>query len=420
MKKFTLKNKPVILKNTDFQSIIVQVLFPYKKSKDDLAHIALLPALLNNMNNKYKNESDFALERKKLLILGTNVSRTSIGEDGYFSFNLVVPDTFALNKDILEEQFSFFKEIIYNPRVENNGFLEFEVNREIDNLRRSIDNTLKNMMPYHSYKLRKLVDDEGYFSNSLIDNQELLDKVTVESLYEFYLKIIKNSQPVIYVFGNVEKDKINKLANKYLYLKEFSTSTQEVRLNYFLKPRDNVQNIIEESTFKNSAISYIYKVKDMTENDIVYLNIIRDLLNSLSSRLLGKKLRDEYDLIYSSKVISYDRFGVFEITALINKDNVSLVKDKILEVVNDLKNEELIAPLIENIKDRKRLNLLRILDDKYSLMGDFIVEDLGFDDTNLEFYNKVKKVTAKDISCFIDRLVLDTIYFLKEEEYEQN
>ena len=86
--------------------------------------------------------------------------------------------------------------------------------------------------------------------------------------------------------------------------------------------------------------------------------------------------------------------------------------------MNDLKNVELITPLLNNIKERKRLNLLRMLDDKLGLFGDFIVEDFGFDDTTEQFYEKVKKVTAEDISKFIDRLVLDTVYFLKEEEYE--
>lgn len=418
MEKVTLKNKPVILKNTDFQTIIIQVMFPYKKDSKDLAHISLLPVLLDSMNNKYKNESDFVLERKKLMILNTSVNRTSLGETGYFSFNMIVPDTYALGKDLLEEQFAFFKEIIYNPRIENDGFLEFELEREINNIKRSIDNSLKNMMPYHSYKIKKLIDDEGVLSESLIDNQDLLDKVTPQSLYEFYKKYIQESQPIIYVFGNIDEKRINELCKKYLYEKKFDNTTTDIRLNYFLKTRNEVTNIEEESNFKDSAISYIYKVKDMCEEDIVYLNVIRDLLNSLSSRLLSKKLRDENDLIYSSKVISYDRFGVFEITALINKNNVDLVKIKILEVMEDLKNIELITPLIENIKERKRLNLLRMLDDKIGLFGDFIVEDLGFDDTTQQFYEKIKKVKADDIAKFIDRLVLDTVYFLKEEEHE--
>ena len=38
-------------------------MFPYKKDSKDLAHISLLPVLLDSMNNKYKNESDFVLER---------------------------------------------------------------------------------------------------------------------------------------------------------------------------------------------------------------------------------------------------------------------------------------------------------------------------------------------------------------------
>ena len=418
MKNVTFKNKPVILKNTDFQTIIIQVMFPYKKEVKDLAHISLLPALLDSMNNKYKNESDFVLERKKLMILNTGVNRTSFGESGYFSFNMIVPDTFALGKDLLEEQFAFFKEIIYNPRIEYDGFLEFELDREVNNIKRSIDNSLKNMMPYHSYKIKKLIDDEGVLSESLIDNQDQLDKITPQSLYEFYKKYIRDSQPIIYVFGNVDEKRINELCKKYLYISKFENTTSEIKLNYFLSPRNEVNNIEENSTFKDSAISYVYKVKDMREDDIVYLNVIRDLLNSLSSRLLSKKLRDENDLIYSSKVISYDRFGVFEITALINKDNVSLVKLKILEVMNDLKNVELITPLLDNIKDRKRLNLLRMLDDKLALFGDFIVEDLGFDDTTQQFYEKIKKVKAEDIAKFIDRLVLDTVYFLKEEEYE--
>ena len=352
------------------------------------------------------------------MILGTIVSRASIGDNGYFSFHMVVPDTYALGNDILDEQFAFLKEIIYNPRIENNGFLSFEINKEIENIKRSISNCKKNMMPYHSYKIKNLIDDEGYLSDSLINNEELLDEVTPQSLYEFYLKFIKEIQPSIYIFGNIDEDRINNLCDKYLYIKKFNNIESDYRLDYYLKPRKEVNYIEEQSTFKDSALSFVYKVKDMTEDDIIYLNVVRDLLNSLSSRLLNKKLRDENDLVYSSKVLSYDNFGTFEITALINKNNVELVKEKIQEVIEDLKNKELVSPLLENIKDRKRLNLLRILDDKYALLSDFVVSDLGLDYTNEELYNKIKKVTASDIKNFIDRLILDTVYFLKEEENE--
>ena len=50
----------------------------------------------------------------------------------------------------------------------------------------------------------------------------------------------------------------------------------------------------------NSLIAYFYKVKDMDYEKEIYLSIVNELLNSLSSRLLNKKLRDENDLVYSS------------------------------------------------------------------------------------------------------------------------
>ena len=70
-------------------------------------------------------------------------------------------------------------------------------------------------------------------------------------------------------------------------------------------------------------------------------------------------------------------------------------------VIEDLKNVELVTPLLENIKERKRLNLLRMLDDKFALLSDFIVEDLGFDDTIEELYNK----SLKEISILSSFLI---------------
>ena len=42
----------------------------------------------------------------------------------------------------------------------------------------------------------------------------------------------------------------------------------------------------------------------------------------------------------------------------------------------------------------------------------------GIDYTDSLYYEKLKNITAKDISLFIDRLVLDTTYFLREDYNE--
>lgn len=419
MQKVKLKSTPVIYKNKDFQSIIVKVMFPFEEKITDLAKIQLLPSMLNHMNNKYPSEELFQLEKKRLYILGASCTRSIIGTTGVFSFNLVIPDTEALGKDILEKQFEFFSELIYNPRIEDEGFSKFEFEREVNNLRLGISNALKNVRPYHQIKLRELVDDDTeVLSRDIIRHQELIDGVTPSNLYDYYLNVIKNNQPVIYVMGNVDDERINELCNKYLYRKKYTDKEYIANLYYYLEPREKVQEIEENSKFKDSVFSVVYKVKDMTQDDVILLNTLRNILTSLSSRLLGEKLRDESELIYSSRVVAYPHFGIFEITVYINKENITEVKEKLEEVIQEFKNEEVIGEALKNILERKRINLLRKLDDKYYLFEDFILKDLDIDKTAEEYFEMAKKVTAKDISNFVDRLVLDTTYFLKEGENE--
>ena len=175
-----------------------------------------------------------------------------------------------------------------------------------------------------------------------------------------YKDTILNNQPVIYVMGNIEEDRIQELCDKYLYQKKYQETEFPANLYYFLKVRDKVQEIEEDSTFKDSSLSYVYKVKDMKIEDKLYLSLLKDILTSLSSRLLHKKFRTDQDLIYSSKVLPYTHFGAFEITVYIQKDQVEQVKKAFDELMDDLRDEKVIEPLLENIKRRNHINLLRI------------------------------------------------------------
>ena len=162
----------------------------------------------------------------------------------------------------------------------------------------------------------------------------------------------------------------------------------------------------------------MYKVKDMKEDYFNHLSLLSSLLSSLSSRMLNKKLRDDNDLVYSSKVVPYMRFGVFEITAYINKKNKDLVIEKIKEVMDDIKNPDNIRKYLDNIKERRRILLIKCLDDKFSLLNDVVSETLKTSKNMKDEYDDILKITAEDISNFVDHLILDTVYFIKEEENE--
>lgn len=409
-----LSNSPTVYYNENFKTIQIRLMFPFLEKEEYIPYYQLLPSMLSYMDQKYSTEDLFQKNRKKNYIIHIGCSKVVIGTYGCFLFDLIIPDTFTLNKNLLEEQIQFFSEMIYHPLIEEDGFNSFEFEREVSNLKLTIQNALQNMGPYQSIRLRELVDDVGILSRDISKYQDQIQTITPQKLYQFYQDEIINNQPILYIMGNCKNTNIEEICKKYLYLKEFKEREVNIDLNCFLKPRKEILSISEKKHFKDSSFSVVYKIRNMKKDDRFYLLIIRDLLSSLSSRLLDKKLRDESDLIYSSKVVSYTHFGILEITAYIHKKHQEEVKEKILEVMKDLENEEMVLPLFHNIKERKRIELSRMLDDKYYLFDEFIIRDLGIDFTKEDYYHFLENLEYSNILEFLGRMVLDTFYFLEE------
>ena len=417
MKTLTLPTKPIFIKNENFQTILINIIFPYQEKEEELAKQALLPAMLVYITEKYPTEELFQKKLKENYILSYSARQITIGTTAAFNFHLEIPDKKTLKKDVIEKQVELFSEAIFHPKIENEGFDNFELKREKENLKLKIRNSEKSFKAYLSNQTAKLVDNEGIFSRNLKDHLSQIDEITPQNLYDYWKEKIKNNTPIIFIMGNIEEKEITPIIEKYFikYDKEYQTLETDY-IHYLTPYRTTPQKITEEKEFRDSAFSLIYKVKDMKQEDNILLSLVHSLLTSLSSRLLNKKLRDEYNLIYSSEVTFFPNYGLLKITAYINPKNKDLVEEKIKEVLTSLKDENKITPLLEKIKERRRINLIRSLDNKYSIMNDNIFKTLKIDYTSEESYNLLKEKTAKDVAEFIDRLSLDTTYFLKESD----
>lgn len=417
MKEITITN-PTLIKNENFETIIITVIFPYQEKIEELAKQALLPAMLMYMNEEYPTEEEFQKALKENYIVDYFAKQITVGTSNSFAFYLVIPDKLTLKKDYVEKQISILEKCLYHPKLINKEFDNFELEREKENLLIKLKNIDKSFHAYQTKRLHKLVDNEGIFSRSLYDHQDLIEKLTSKELYKFYQEKIKNNHPLIFILGNIEKDTILPIIKKYFpTLKEQETLKTNYR--HYLKPfRITPQEITEEKKFKDSSLSLVYKVENMKKEDTILLGLLKNILTSQSTRLLNKKLRDEYNLVYSSSATFYPNFGIFEITAYINALNKDLALEKILEVMNDIKQEKELRPLIEKIIRRRKTILIRSLDNKYSILTNEIYKKLDIAYTDKESYDLLTKVTEEDLLEFLSRLKLDTIYFLKEMQDE--
>lgn len=415
--KIKINNKPVLFKNKDFQTIQIKVFFPFKRNEKELAFMHLLPGMLHNVCRKYPTEEEFTMVGRELYVLANFCTCSVMGNIGYFCFNFMIPSPKYLDDDLLEKQIAFFNEMIYNPKVDNGKFYYDEFRREVDNLYVDMEKVLNDNISYAMIQAKNIVDNNGLFSSNIYNHKDQISFVNESNLYEYYLDKIYNNKPLVYVFGDVDS-KIENLCKKYFYRINFNNYSKNISIKNYLPVRDYVNDIVKKSNFKNSVLINFYKVKDMNVKDEVFLGTVKELLSSTSSRILNKKLRDEAELVYSSYAISYNNYGLLAIVALIQKDNVSIVKNKIEEVFDLLKDTNYIESLLQNIKDKHKVSLIRRLDDKTSLFQEQIVSDLELDMSPQDYYDKLITISPHDISNFTSRLILDTTYFLEEGENE--
>lgn len=404
------KRGPYFLKNNAFGTITISVIFPFKYQDKNYMKIPILLNILNRSNN-YKEKSDFKKAKINNYIIALNQSYENVENTAYFRFNLTIPNPNRIPEVSLEKAIALLADYIYNPFLENNGFEEKEVQKYIDIYHKEIKEREELTVNYSYRRLLEISAPKTKLSNSLKNHEYLLDEITGQNLYKFYQTIIDSNPFVFSITPNLEQE-ITDLINKYIYKKKEETIKISKIRNHFLTSKE-FQAITEEKDFFQSYLALVYKVKDMKNKDRYTLYAIDRLLSSQSSFILLKKMRLENDLVYTTGSYSYGRYGYIALTALINKTSKEKALKTLKEVTELLKDEKYISPLLENIKNEERIEMIKDKDRKGTIIRNFIANTLEWGDTDEQFYKKLCKVKPCDINELANRLVLDTEYFVR-------
>ncbi len=409
---FEKVNTPIIIHNNKFRSIIIQAIFPFDITDSEIGLIDLIPALLVHTSKKYPNETLFLKEYMKRYIGSFSCGIQQTMKNGFYDFTMIIPDPLYIKEDHLEEAIEFMIDTIYHPNEIDGAFQEDEFQKEKTALLLSIDNRMKSIHGYSNQKFFEMFDESGYYKNNIYNHKKDIEKMTSSDLFQVYQTHIQSKYPFIFVFGNVDDKKILHLLDKYLYHGEYEKISFSKKYNCF-EEKKKLKEKEEEKEFHQSVLQMGYKVSHMKEEDIVILSVITSLLNSQSSNLLGKKLREEYQIVYTADARNVSRLGGLIITALVHRDNKEKAKEGIEQVINELQKKSVIAPLLQNIKERRYLDLIRMKEYKMALLDDYVYKFFEKGLTDIEEYEIIEKLTPSDIAEFAKRLQLDTIYFVK-------
>ena len=413
----TLKREPYIIKNK-YSTIDFFFIFPALYKKEYMFYLLLLKQILLNSSFLYKNEKLYKRKWEDLMIISESLTNKILNNNLYLEFRLTVPNPKVIKNYDLERAFSFFVNTIYKPNIVGNKFNKKVFERERTFLKEYILMSLKNVYSESYQKFLNLVDDKGILKDNIYNNLDLIKNANEYELYDVYNELIINNKPIIMVYGDVDKSIVS-LIKKYVNIKN-----EKVKLNIdyynFLFPREKCKYVIENSKYNQSILYVAYKVKKMNNNDLIYLNLIKNILGIGAESLIFKILRVDSGLVYSCSTWCDSITGLLVIETYINNNSNDIVLEKIKNLIDMLKNKEILRKEIYRVLESLKYSVIRKKDNKNKKLDDFIKYKFKFGFTIEKLIEKYSNLDLDLTIDFINRLVLDTVYFYKGDFNEKN
>ena len=406
-----------LIKTKKYKTLSFLITFVGEFTKDNATSRFLLSRVLCNSSKKYQTKKIMANKLFDLYDANISVSTIKLHKVNLTLFYLeVINPHFTKDENHLKDAIDFLKEIIFNPNVENGGFREEVFNEEKRMLSDSIKNIYNNK-PYYAFnRLLEVMGKDEIVSVSSLGTIEDLEKITKESLYEFYLDSIKNEEVKIYAIGDITENELSE------YFKDFPFNHNRVNLESYskeIKVIDEVKEVIEKQEINQAQLLMGFRT-NITYGDKLYLPLVifNMMLGGMASSDLFRVIREENSLSYSvgSNVLFPSKILI--ITAGIDQKNYNLATDLIIKEIERYKTGDINEELIEIAKINFINSLKETNDEPTSLLIFEAKKDLQKTKSLEELIEKSNLVTKEEIMEASKLLELDTIYMLRGEGNE--
>lgn len=334
------------------------------------------------------------------------------GEDQIIYFDAeTISDKYAANgEQLLKELLRLLISMIFEPLCENGGFKKDFVEIEKKNAADRIEGVINDKRTYAQLRCIEEMCKGEPFGIYKLGTIEDTNKITPETLYKHYKKIITSSVIDIFVCGDAD-------------MKQISDELKKINLN-FEKAK------IPESTL-HSGSGEIKKITDKmditqgklcigfttnipgTSKECAALTVANSIFGSGAHSKLFNNVREKLSLCYyaSSGLDIYK--GLMLVNAGIEFKNFQKAYDEILAQLEAVKNGDISDFEFESSINALENSYRSAYDDPRFMQNIQIGEIILGTDYSIDDHIKmIKSVTRDDVVAAMKKVELDTVYFL--------
>lgn len=408
-----------LIKSGKFKTDLVSVYLKRPLDKAEATYNTLLARVLERGTQRYPTTQTFNAHLDNLYgaLLYSDV--TKIGEIHILQFKTQLPRSpWIIDMNPLKEAIGILKEIIFEPALEKGAFISAYVDQEIENLKQEIESRTNDKSSYAMDRMVEHMCPNEPYSVYTYGDVASLEAMNAEKLYQHYLKVLREAEIDIVVFGDFEFEEALSECRA-----AFAFSGERAPLQVVSPWRSSigkVKEIVERTDVNQAKLVIGYRTEISGEHPLYYpAMLFSTVLGGTPSSRLFNRVREQESLCYYIQS-KYDRFkGLLMVMAGIDKATGPRATELIDEVFEDLASGGVTQEELD-IAKKSIISGLRSITDFPNSYSNFLFSQwLSHEELDIEkIISKVNQVSAAQLTEAGKTFKKDTWYVLTGEDGE--
>ena len=401
-----------------FKTNLIAVFLTMPITRENVTKNALISAVLRRGSKNMPTLAQISKDMEEMYGASFDCGIDKTGDNQVLKFYIeTINDKYIpqKNENILKKSIEKLLEIIFNPLIENDAFKKEYIEQEKENIKRIIEGKTDNKARYAFDRcLEEMYKNKPYglYKYGYIED---LEKITAESLYEYYKKMISKCKIDIFVSGNI--DEVTEMIKNNENIQKLSDRESQYILNKIeRKEKVEEKEIIEKMDVTQGKIVMGLDLHLENENQMYDTVVYNAILGGSANSKMFQEVREKASLAYTagSNYIRY-KSNIF-IKCGIEIKNYQKAMEIIQKQLEDMKNGMFTDEDMENAK-KGIISVIKGIDDEQDTQITYLFghEITNINTTEDEYIKRINNVTKEDIIKVAQSIAINTVYFLKNQ-----
>lgn len=387
-------------------------------NREEVTKNALLPVVLRRGTEKFQDNLTIHRQLEKLYGAKLAVGVLVRGNKQVIRISLEFVDSKYLeDESYIEEILDMLNQVVFKPHRVDGHFKDEIIKNEKKNLKKRIEAKINDKRDYAIERAIEIMCEGDSFSLPNLGYIEDLEDIDSRNLYEHYLDVLATSPMEIFYTGSK-----NQAIEDYFENKTFKNRGQLLEFT-----RENVSEkvdqvkTVEESLDVNQGKLVLGYRTGIAYEDRLYLPLLvgNVILGGGPNSKLFLNVRERESLAYYIVSRLYKYKSIIMIDGGIEFDKYEKTREIIDQELDKMMEGDFTSREID-IAKKAMVSALESVDDSIGSMTEMEFDNIISKDRKTigEKIEDIKKVTREEILEACGHIELDTVYFLRNSQKE--